>query len=87
MSLRSGWDPFLFATIITIVATRFGLLATYAYLLFASLSFGFHITSDFSRSYAGSTLLVFVVIMSLAIYGFHTSRAGQPLLKGKLLQD
>jgi hypothetical protein len=28
-----------------------------------------------------------LVIMGLALYGFYTSLAGQPFLKGKLLED
>jgi hypothetical protein len=48
---------------------------------------GFPLTSDFSSWYAGSTFFVLVVITGLTIYGFYTSLAGQPLLKGKLLGD
>jgi serine/threonine-protein kinase len=77
----------LTTTFITLAAARFGLLALYSLLLFAALSSGFPITSDFSSWYAGSTLFAFVVLVGLAIYGFHTSLAGQPLLKGKLLED
>jgi hypothetical protein len=76
----------LTATFITLAAARFGLLALYSFFLFSSLSFGFPITSDFSSWYAGNTLFIFLVLMSLAIYGFHTSLAGQPLLKGKLFE-
>jgi serine/threonine protein kinase len=78
---------FLTATFITLAAARFGLLALYSLLLFSFLSSSFPITSDFSSWYAGNTLFVFVVIMSLAIYGFYTSLAGQPLLKRNLLHD
>jgi hypothetical protein len=77
----------LTATLITLAAARFGLLALYSQLLFSYLSFGFPLTSDFSSWYAGNTLFIFVVLMGLAIYGFHTSLAGQSLLKGKLLED
>jgi predicted Ser/Thr protein kinase len=80
-------EPLLTATFIMLAAARFGLLALYSCFLFTSLMRGFPITSNFSSWYAGNTLFVFVFIMSLAIYGFYTSLAGQPLLKGKLLED
>jgi predicted Ser/Thr protein kinase len=83
----SWLGPLLTATFITLAAARFGLLALYSCFLFTTLSRSFPITSDFSSWYAGSTLLVFVVIMSFAIYGFYTSLAGQPLLKDTLLED
>lgn len=76
----------LTATLITIAVARFGLLALYSCFLFSALSFGFPLTSHFSSWYGGSTLFVFVLLMSVAIYGFYTSLAGQPLLKGKLLE-
>jgi Protein kinase domain len=77
----------LTATFITLAAARFGLLALYSLLLFSHLASGFPMTSDFSSWYAGSTLFIFVFLMGLSIYGFHTSLAGQPLFKGKLLED
>jgi hypothetical protein len=78
---------FLEATIITLAAARFGLLALYSFFLFVALSSGFPITSDFSSWYAGSTLFTFVVIMSLAIYGFYTSLAGRKVFEAKFLKD
>ena len=90
-AIYGSWLPLvggvLVGTLLTIAVARFGLLALYSYFLFAALSFNHTITSDFSSWYAKNTLFVFVVIMSLAIYGFYTSLAGQPLLKGKLLKD
>jgi serine/threonine-protein kinase len=82
------WIDLVFtATIITLAAARFGLLALYSFFLFAALSSGFPITSDFSSWYAGSTLFVFVVLMSLTIYGFYTSLAGQKIFEAKFLKD
>jgi serine/threonine-protein kinase len=75
------------ATVITLAAARFGLLALYSLFLFGALSSGFPITSDFSSWYAGNTLFVFVVLMSLAIYGFYTSLAGQKIFEAKFLKD
>jgi hypothetical protein len=38
-------------------------------------------------SYFGNTIFAAVVLLGLAIYGFYASLAGQPFLKGKLLED
>ncbi|MBD0314710.1 MAG: hypothetical protein ICV86_18260, partial [Microcoleus sp. T3-bin5] len=83
----SWFNLLLPTTFIILAAARFGMLALYAFFLAAGTSNTFPITSDFSSWYAGSTLFVFVVLMTLAIYGFYTSLAGQPLLKGKLPED
>jgi serine/threonine-protein kinase len=77
----------LTATLITLAAARFGLLALYSCLLFAALSSGFPITSDFSSWYAGSTLFICFVVMGLSIYGFYTSLAGQKIFEAKFLND
>jgi serine/threonine-protein kinase len=80
-------DLLLTAIIITLAAARFGLLALYSLFLFSIVSSTFPITSDFSSWYAGSTLFAFVVIMSLTIYGFYTSLAGQKIFEAKFLKD
>lgn len=80
-------DLLLTATLITLAAARFGLLALYSFFVFASLSSGFPITLDFSSWYAGSTLFVSVVLMGLAAYGFHTSLAGQKIFEPKFLKE
>lgn len=74
-------------TVMTIAAARFGLLALYSFFLFSTLSRANPITSDFTNWYAGSTFFVFVVLMSLAIYGFYTSIAGQKIFEAKFLED
>lgn len=80
-------EALLTATFITLAAARFGLLALYSAFLFTALIRGFPITSDLSSWYAGSTLFVLVVLIALAIHGFYASLAGQPVFKGKLLED
>jgi serine/threonine-protein kinase len=91
IAIYGAWLPLLgdvlMATLLTITVARFGLLAFYSYFLFFAVSLGNPITSDFSSWYAGSTLFVFVVIMSLAIYGFYTSLAGQKIFEAKFLKD
>ena len=77
----------LIATITVVCVARFGLLAMISRAVFFELSFHNAITSDFSSWYFGNTIFAAVVLFGLAIYGFYTSLAGQPLLKGKLLED
>ena len=87
----SHWADLLGAASITTVAVvciaRFGLLAMISRAIFFELSFHNAITSDFSSWYFGNTIFAAVVLFGLAIYGFYTSLTGQPLLKGKLLED
>jgi serine/threonine-protein kinase len=89
--IYGSWLPLvegvLVGTLLTIAVARFGLLALYSYFLFAALSFNSVITSDFSSWYAKNTLFAFIVIMSLAIYGFYTSLAGQKIFQGELFQE
>ena len=83
-----GWiGPFVIATVTVVSIARFGLLAHYAFFFFWNLSFGVALTADFSKWYASGTIFCFVVLISVAVYGFYTSLAGQPLFKGKLLED
>jgi serine/threonine-protein kinase len=80
-------DLLLTASLITLAAARFGLLALYSCFLFAALSSGFPITSDVSSWYAGNTLFIAAVLIGLAIYGFYTSLAGQKILEANFLKD
>jgi serine/threonine-protein kinase len=86
-----GWflwiGPALIATILVIAVTRFGLLTLVSAHLFFTLSFHYPITSDFSSWYGGTTIFVLIILGSLIAYGFYTSLAGQPLLRGGLPQD
>ena len=85
------WADFLgaalSAAITVVVLARFGLLAMISRAVFFDLSLHNAITSDFSSWYFGNTIFAAVVLFGLAIYGFYTSLAGQPLLKSKLLED
>jgi hypothetical protein len=57
--------------------TRFGLLAGTASTLTFTLCCHYPLTLDTSVWYSGSTLFVVLVIVSLSLYGFATSVAGQ----------
>jgi serine/threonine-protein kinase len=77
----------LIPTLVVVCIARFGLLAMVSFMVFFHLSFHNAITANVSNWYFGNTIFSAVVLLGLAIYGFYTSLAGQPLLKGKLLED
>lgn len=81
------FGPLLIAILSVYCLVRFGLLALVSFQLFFFLSFHNQITADFSKWYIGNTIFAVVLIIGLAIYGFYTSLAGQPLIKGQLWQD
>ena len=85
--LQYGARPFtdyifagLIAALWLFVLLRFGLLATVTVFIFADFRF-YPLTSDFSVWYAGSTAFALLVAVTLAVYGFYTSLAGQPLFR------
>jgi hypothetical protein len=77
----------LSAFLIVWVLYRYGLLALVSAVFFLHLNIFFPITSDFSAWYAGDFLPALLVSLALAVYGFYTSLAGQPLFGGRLLED
>ena len=76
----------LFPTALVLTAARFGVLATVAMFVFLHLVVFYPFTTELSAWYATDFLLAAVVLLILAVYGFYTSLAGQPLFKGKLLE-
>ncbi|HEX2270445.1 MAG TPA: hypothetical protein VHH35_12950 [Pyrinomonadaceae bacterium] len=66
---------------------RHGLLALITSLFFLHLMIFFPITSEFSAWYAGDYVLILIVSLALAGFGFYTSLAGQPLFRGALPDD
>jgi serine/threonine-protein kinase len=67
--------------------TRFGLLAMTVMFYFLALIGGSPLTSDVGAWYAGPTILLLVVTVGLAAYGFYLSLAGRPLVSGDLFGD
>jgi serine/threonine-protein kinase len=68
------------------VFLRFGLLA----LVFANYfdhCLQFPLTTDSSAWYAGTSLLVLVVLAAIAVYGFRIALAGKPAFSGDRLDD
>lgn len=77
----------VFPTLMVLMTARFGVLAAIATFLTYHLIVFYPITTDLSAWYAGDFLLCIGVLLTLAIYGFYTSLAGQPIFEGKLLKD
>ena len=90
-SFHMSWvaltGPMMIAAIYIFALVRFGLLAVMALQLFFTLSFHYPLTSDFSNWYAGTTIFSGLIILSLSVYGFYVSIAGQPLFGSGLLSD
>ncbi|MGI9165671.1 MAG: hypothetical protein ACR2G5_04685 [Pyrinomonadaceae bacterium] len=69
------------SAIFLVILVRFGLLATIFAEFFLLLGVLYPLTSDFSVWYSGVTLFVLAIGLTVAIYGFFTSLAGQPLFR------
>jgi serine/threonine-protein kinase len=69
------------------VLYRHGLLALISALFFLHLTIFYPITSEFSAWYAGDFVLGLITAIALAVYGFYTSLAGQPLFRGAIPDD
>jgi hypothetical protein len=70
--------------VLVFVLVRYGLLALAAGVLFPNVVWG---SVDLSGWYADRSLLLLLVTVALAGYGFYTSLAGRPLFRGKLLPE
>lgn len=77
----------LFAFLAVFVLYRFGLLAAVAAFFFAHLWVFYPMTTELTAWYAMDFLMGLTICVALAVFGFYTSLAGQPLFSGKLLQD
>ena len=76
------------ASLITVgVLYRYGLLAMISAMFFFHAWVFLPITTDLSAWYAGDFVLALVIYVALAFYSFYISLAGQPLFRGKLLED
>jgi hypothetical protein len=72
----------VFPTLMVLMITRFGVLAMMATFLSYHLIVFYPITTELSAWYAGDFMLCAAVLLSLAIYGFYTSLAGQKVFSG-----
>src|SRR6185295_16583969 len=66
---------------------RFGPLALMSTLMVFHVWVFYPITSDFTAWYASSFIMIAIVMIAMATYGFFVSLAGQSLWSVKLLDD
>lgn len=69
------------------VLYRYGLLAAVAAFFFAHLAIYYPITTELTAWYAIDLTIALVICVSIAVYGFYISLAGQRLFSGKFLQE
>jgi protein kinase-like protein len=77
----------LMAALLVFVVLRFGLLAVAAGGLVASLMTVSPLTLDFSRWYAGRSLLALTVVVAIALYGFRAAFGRRPIFGMVALED
>jgi serine/threonine-protein kinase len=80
-----GWQIVICAAFFFLL-TRFGLVAVCAatachFMLLRAP------TVDFSAWYFGGTVMIFLIMLAMALYGFWTSLAGRPLIQRDLLDE
>ncbi len=75
------------ATLTILVATRFGIVALAVSFLSRDLLLSSPLTLDFSRWYAGRSLLVLLILAGLAIYGFRASLGGKAAFGAAALDE
>lgn len=76
--LVGGFLGMLVGGTLVFLFLRFGLVAAIAFTIFNNISNYVPITSDLSRWYATSSVMVLVLAAALAVFGFRTALAGKP---------
>ena len=82
----SGAFSLVIAAAEIFVFLRFGLLA-WVFANYFGHCLEFPLTTDFSAWYAGTSLLVLLVLAAIAVYGFRIALAGRPMFSGMRLED
>jgi hypothetical protein len=77
----------LVSALLVFVAARFGMLALWANFVITFLLFSSPNTLDFSRWYAGRSLVVLLIVVGLAFYGFWTSLGGKSPFGAAALEE
>lgn len=73
------------ATLTVYILIRYGLVALAVSIFVDMLLSGFPLTLDFSKWYAGLSLLALVTVLALAILGFREALAGRAVLREEML--
>jgi hypothetical protein len=77
----------LFPTYLVLLTARFGVLAVVSGFVFHHIIAFYPITTELSAWYAGDFVLCSIFLLALAVYGFHTSLAGQKIFEPSFLRD
>jgi serine/threonine protein kinase len=72
----------VYAALIVVAATRFGLLTLTSMLFFVMFFGRFPLSTDFSTWYAPSTIFALIVATAVVTFAFYTSLGGQAVFKG-----
>jgi hypothetical protein len=73
------------AALTVYILIRYGLVAVVVSLFVNALLLGFPLTLDFSKWYAGQSLLALATVLALAVLGFREALAGRALLREEVL--
>jgi len=73
------------AALIFHILIRYGLVAVAVSVFVSALLSGFPLTLDFSKWYAGQSLLALGTVLALAVLGFREALAGRTLLREEVL--
>jgi protein kinase-like protein len=79
--------PIIIAFLMIYAVARFGLLATMAFQFFFDLSFHYALTPDLSSWHAQTTFIILPILLTVALYSFYTSLAGQPVFRIGILRE
>ncbi|HEX9982654.1 MAG TPA: protein kinase [Thermoanaerobaculia bacterium] len=92
-NINSGTSPLAYLlgllppTLLILVLTRGGVLPFISMFFFIHLWTFYPVTTELTSWYATSFILQVLLLLALAIYGFRTALAGQPLLRRGLFDE
>ena len=75
------------AGLTTVVLLRFGVLSMVVTIFYLHWYLQFPVTAHLTSWYALGALLNLIILTALALFAFRTSLAGQPLTRGRLLEE
>jgi serine/threonine-protein kinase len=75
------------AGLITFALYRFGLLAALFSIFYLHIYVNFPVTANLTAWYASGFVIELLLVVTIAIYAFYTSLAGQSVFNRKLLED
>lgn len=75
------------AGLTTLVLFRYGLLAMLAAIYYLQMYIQFPVTTQVTAWYAMGFLLALIILLAMSVYAFRISVAGQPLTRGRLLEE